>query len=101
MDPNKKRPIKLIMNNEEEKDNIMSKLTNLKNAEDKFRRLSITDNYTQDERQEIKERVGKAELKNQEISVETIVYFLTTVVLRDEIFSIIRFRILVFTANLC
>ena len=72
MDPNKKRPIKLIMNNEEEKDNIMSKLTNLKNAEDKFRRLSITDDYTQDERQSIKEWVEKSKLKNQEESSDSI-----------------------------
>ena len=54
-DPNKKRPIKLAMNNVEDKQQVMGSLKNLKNKED-FRGLSVTDDYKMTERQIIKIR---------------------------------------------
>ena len=46
----KKRPIKLVMNNVTDKDNIMARLGNLKNAEDIYHQLSVRDDYTIEER---------------------------------------------------
>ena len=40
------RPIKLILSSTDEKDLIMSRLSNLKNAEGKYRRISVKDDYT-------------------------------------------------------
>ena len=56
-----KRPVKLIMNSSEEKGKIMSRLPNLRNAEDIYRKLSVRDDYTLEERELIKEWVHKAE----------------------------------------
>lgn len=44
----------------------MSKLTNLKNAENKYKNLSITEDYTMEEQEEIKKWVEKAKERNQE-----------------------------------
>ena len=44
-DPAKKRPIIVIFHNEEEKENIMSSLTNLIDNED-YKGVSITEDYT-------------------------------------------------------
>ena len=63
---NKKRPLKLRMNSEKEKMEIMSRLKFLKNAEEKFKKLSITDDYTIAERAQIKEWKEKANIKNNE-----------------------------------
>ena len=56
---NKTRPLKIKLKSEAEKDTIMSRLPNLKNAEDVFRRISVTDDHTIEERQEI-ERLVKS-----------------------------------------
>ena len=64
-DPNKIRPLKLKMNSEAEKENIMSRLSNLKNAEDRFRKVSVTEDYTVEERKEIKNWVEKAKEQNR------------------------------------
>ena len=53
----KKRLIKLVMSNAAEKDNIMVRLVNLKYAEDIYRKLSVRDDYTIEERNQIKEWV--------------------------------------------
>ena len=55
------RPGKLVMNSSEEKAKIMSRLPNLRNAEDIYRKLSVRDDYTLEERELIKEWVHKAE----------------------------------------
>ena len=60
IDPNKCRPIKIKFKLPDEKDNMMVRLSNLKKAEDKFRKISITDNYTIEGRQEIKKFVDEA-----------------------------------------
>ena len=64
IDPNKCRPIKIKFKSPDEKDNMMSRLSNLKKAEDKFRKISITDDYTIEERQEIKKFVDEAKTRN-------------------------------------
>ena len=58
---NNMRPVKLFMRKEEEKVGIMPRLYNLKNTEDVYRRLSVRDDYTIDERDMIREWVKKAE----------------------------------------
>lgn len=58
------RPIKLVMNSLENKDRIMSRLVNLKYAEERFKRLSVKDDYTVEERQLIKIWHQKAEERN-------------------------------------
>ena len=61
----KNRPIKVIMNNEEDKNVIMRNLTNLKNQAD-YKGVSIAEDYTITERQMIKEWSSKAKDKNDE-----------------------------------
>ena len=48
----------------------MSRLSNLKNAEDIYRRLSVPDDYTIEERHMIREWVKKAEEKNKAESTQ-------------------------------
>ena len=49
-----------------DKDTIMSRLGNLKNAVEIYRKVSVRDDYTSEERGLIKEWVNKAEKKNKE-----------------------------------
>ena len=62
----KRRPVKLVMNSSQDKDSIMSRLVNLNNADDIYRKLSVRDDYTIEEREQIKSWVRKAEEKNKE-----------------------------------
>ena len=52
------------MASEADKDTIMARLGNLKNAEDVYRKVSIRDDYTLEEREMVREYVKKAEAKN-------------------------------------
>ena len=54
------------MNKEEEKNLIMARLSNLKNAEESIKKVSVTDDYTVDERNEIRAWVEKAKKKNED-----------------------------------
>ena len=63
--PNKNRPLKVQLSNEQEKEKVMMRLSNLKDAEERFKKISITDDYTLEERQEIKSWVDKAKEKNR------------------------------------
>ena len=58
------RPVKLVMESEGEKDTIMARLGNLKNAEEVYRKVSVREDYTQEEREMVREMVQKAEAKN-------------------------------------
>jgi hypothetical protein len=62
----KKRPVKLVMDSVDDKEQIMARLSNLKNAEEVYRTLSIREDYTIKERELIREWVSKAEQKNKE-----------------------------------
>ena len=53
------------MNTSAEKIQVMSRLCNLKNADEIYRKLSIRDDYTIEEREEIREWVNKAEQRNK------------------------------------
>ena len=59
-----KRPIKVIMNSEKEKELVMANLKNLKDKE-KYKRVSITDDYTIKERNMVQEFVKKAKAANE------------------------------------
>ena len=67
----KRRPLKLVMNSSEDKNSIMSRLVNLKNADDIYRKLSVRDDYTIEEREQIKSWVRKAEEKNKEENTQS------------------------------
>mgnify|MGYP001147636944 CR=1 FL=1 len=60
---NKKRPIKIELHNEHEKEQIMNNLQKLKNRDD-FKGVSITNDYTLSERQLIREFVSQAKAKS-------------------------------------
>ena len=59
------RPIKLAMKTLQEKDEIMSRLVNLKEAEDKYRKISVKDDYTLQERLLVKQYLKEADEKNK------------------------------------
>ena len=59
-----KRPIKVVMNNEKDKELVMINLKNLKGKEN-YRRISITDDHTIKERNIIQEFVKKAKAANE------------------------------------
>ena len=54
------------MNNTDDKEKVMSRFGNLKNADEVFRKLSVREDYTIKERELIREWVNKAERKNVE-----------------------------------
>ena len=60
----KRRPLKVVMRSVKEKEDLMSRLGRLRTAEDKFRKVSVTDDYTEDERREIRRWVEMAKEKN-------------------------------------
>ena len=60
----KTRPVKLVMESENVKDTIMARLGNLKNAEDVFRKISVREDYSREEREMVQEMVKKAAEKN-------------------------------------
>ena len=59
------RPLRLVMKSTEEKDRVMSRLVNLKNADDRYRKVSVRDDYSIEERNLIKQWSDKAAAKNQ------------------------------------
>ena len=59
------RPIKLVMANIEHKNMVLSRLANLKNAEDKYRRVSVKEDYTFEERELIRTWKKKVDEKNK------------------------------------
>ena len=60
------RPIKVTMGTISEKDNIMENLKYLKQAPDHLRKISITDDFTIEERIMIKEKVAEAVKKTED-----------------------------------
>ena len=60
-EPSKTRPLKIKLEIEKEQEVVMSRLSNLKNAEDRFKKISVT----VEERQDIRNWVEKAKEKNQ------------------------------------
>lgn len=69
LDDDKIRPMKVTLESEKLKDLFMKRLPNLKNAEQQdFKKISITDDYTVSERNEIRSWVEKAKEKNRDES---------------------------------
>ena len=58
------RPLKMIMKSTEDKSQVMSRLVNLKNADDRYRKVSVRDDYSVEERLLIKQWSEKAAAKN-------------------------------------
>ena len=58
--PEKSRPIRITMESYERKREFMSKLWRLKHGPPKFQKISITEDFTQEERKEIKRWVDEA-----------------------------------------
>ena len=63
----------VLMPSVQEKEVVMKNLNRLKNA-DEFRKLSIKDNYTRKEREEIKTWVAKAKDKNEQDEESTFIW---------------------------
>jgi len=59
------RPIKLVMESTEDKAQVMSRLINLKNAEQVYRSISVKDDHTYEERETIKQWMRKADQRNK------------------------------------
>ena len=62
----RQRSIKVCMDNTANKELVMSRLPNLKNADEVYRKCSVRDDYTFEEREQIREWVKKAEEKNKQ-----------------------------------
>ena len=63
--PDKKRPVKVILNNIDDKEKIMSELNKLKNADPTIRRISVRDDYTLEERKLIQTMNEEAKKRNE------------------------------------
>ena len=63
---NSKRPIKLIMKSTDDKQKVMSNLGRLKNTERYFGRISFKDDYTSNEREQIRTLTNEAKKKSEE-----------------------------------
>ena len=61
----KSRPIKVKMKNQNDKDLIMCNLRKLKLGSEKFQKVSVTDDYTVKEREEIRKKVVEAKRKTE------------------------------------
>ena len=62
----KSRPLRICLKTTDDKDTIMRRLPNLRNADDKYRKVSAKDDYTIEEREIIKEWQELANKKNEE-----------------------------------
>ena len=62
---NRTRPLKLVMSSIDDKHLIMSRLSNLRTAEDKYKKISIKDDYTLKERSVVKAWTVKADELNK------------------------------------
>ena len=67
-DQGKSRPLKIIMQSKEDKNLVMSNLTKLKDADDMFKRISVTHDMTLEERDLVKKKVQEAKEKEKQHS---------------------------------
>ena len=61
----KKRPIKIVMKSQEDKDKVMSSLGRLKGTERYFGKISVKDDYTTNEREQIRMLTEEAKQKSE------------------------------------
>ena len=67
----RKRPIKVTLDSEENKSNLLSSLRNLKGKLE-YKGISVTDDHTQKDRTLLKEWADKAKAKNDEEPEESV-----------------------------
>ena len=72
--PDKSRPIKVTMKRIEDKTLFFSRLPNLKNADELFRRIHVTEDYSVGERSAIKNKVEQFAKRNQYEKDESVVW---------------------------
>ena len=63
--PDKPRPLKLVMSNMDDKEQVMKRLVNLKNAPENYRKINVRDDLSVEERKLVQEWVKKAAKKNE------------------------------------
>ena len=66
-----KRPIKVVMNNKSDKQKVMTNLRRLKGTESEFGYISITDDYTANEREQIRKFSAMAKDKTEKSTSST------------------------------
>ena len=59
------RPMKVVLENKNDKEKIMKNVNELAKAEPKFKNISISHDYTKDEREAIKSKVAEAKEKSE------------------------------------
>ena len=59
------RPIRICMKTQEAKSSFMTSLGKLKDGPDTFKKISVTDDYTQEERKEIKRWIEEAKARSR------------------------------------
>ena len=59
-DSQRPRPLKVVMDSKDDRSKIMRNLTKLKDAEERYRKISITYDYCQEDREKIKTKVVEA-----------------------------------------
>ena len=59
------RPMKVVLENKNDKEKIMKNVNELAKAEPKFKNISISHDYTKDEREAIKFKVAEAKEKSE------------------------------------
>ena len=65
------RPLKLTMNSVEDKKSVMSRLSNLKSAEEQYKNISIKDDYTPSERELIRYKLKQAQEMNERMNTNS------------------------------
>ncbi len=73
-EPQKPRPLKVVLESKDDKDKVMENLTKLKNAEEKFRKISVTPDYCMEDREKIRVKVAEAKKLNEEDQSKNFTY---------------------------
>ena len=70
-DKKKSRPLRICMKTTTDKETVMRRLSNLKNADERYKHVSVKDDYTYEEREIIREWQEMANKKNEEENTNT------------------------------
>ena len=62
----KRRPIKVVMKTKGDKEKVMTNLSRLKGSEGRFGKISVKDDYTSNERDQIRKLTNEAKQKGEE-----------------------------------
>ncbi|KAI4825819.1 hypothetical protein KUCAC02_021485 [Chaenocephalus aceratus] len=61
--PKRNRPLKIVLNNRDDKEKIFKNVRKLKNCENKYQRISISNDYNKEDRELIRNKVEEAKAK--------------------------------------